>query len=109
MLVWGLIVAIARLVPGETGGPIRFLAMAYSDIFRRLPAIITIYLIGFGSSLAEVPYSADSAPVFAILALTLVYGAYVAEVYGPASRACIGARRRGAFARALPASRPSGM
>ena len=82
VLVWGLIVAIARLVPGEAGGPIRFLAMAYCDVFRGLPAIITIYLIGFGLSLAEVPILSQlPLPVFAILALTLVYGAYVAEVY----------------------------
>src|SRR5262249_20099105 len=45
VLIWGLIVAIARLLPGAPAQPIRFIATAYADIFRGLPAIITIYLV----------------------------------------------------------------
>jgi polar amino acid transport system permease protein len=82
VLVWGLIVAIARLIPGEAGRPIRLIATVYTDMFRGLPAIINIYLIGFGIPLTGLPYLKDLAPEsYAILALTLTYGAYVAEVY----------------------------
>jgi polar amino acid transport system permease protein len=82
VLVWALIVAIARLVPGEPGRPIRMIATAYIDVFRGLPAIISIYLVGFGLPLTGLPIIRDF-PLewYAILALTLTYGAYVAEVY----------------------------
>lgn len=105
VLVWGLVVALARLMPGKAGQPIRALAILYCDIFRGLPAVVTLYLIGFGiptSGLPEmiVPHvvawfvdlssmsvaeqrSLTRIPViwWCILALTLTYGAYVAEVY----------------------------
>ncbi len=82
VLVWALIVAIARLAPGPAGKPIRLIATAYVDIFRSLPAIINIYLIGFGIPLTGLPYvKSFSAETFAIVALTLTSGAYVAEIY----------------------------
>ena len=82
MLIWGLVVAMARLAPGPAGKPIRMIATFYVDIFRSLPAIINIYLIGFGIPLTGLPILKDlSAESFAILALTLTNGAYVAEVY----------------------------
>jgi polar amino acid transport system permease protein len=87
VLVWGLIVAIARLLPGEAGRPIRMLAAFYCDVFRGLPAVVTLYLIGFGLPLSgiipgEIP-GIGKVPLtwYAIIALTLTYGAYVAEVY----------------------------
>ena len=52
VLVWGLIIAVARLAPGRAGAPLRFIATAYVDLFRGLPAIIAIYLVGFGLPLA---------------------------------------------------------
>jgi polar amino acid transport system permease protein len=105
VLIWGLIVALARLVPGPAGQPIRALAILYCDIFRGLPAIVTLYLIGFGIPTSGLPdlivphivglfvdlsqmsvaeaRSATRIPVawWCVLALTLTYGAYVAEVY----------------------------
>ncbi len=82
VLIWGLIVAIARLMPGEAGRPVRLIATIYTDMFRGMPAIINIYLIGFGIPLTGLPYLKDLAPEsYAIIALTLTYGAYVAEVY----------------------------
>jgi polar amino acid transport system permease protein len=82
VLIWGLVVAIARLVPGEPGRPIRMIATAYIDVFRGLPAIISIYLVGFGLPLTGLPVIRDFPLMwYAILALTLTYGAYVAEVY----------------------------
>jgi polar amino acid transport system permease protein len=82
VLIWGLLVALARLAPGAAGRPVRMVATLYIDIFRGLPAIITIYLIGFGIPLSGLPIFKDlSQTSFAILALTLTSGAYVAEIY----------------------------
>lgn len=101
VLVWGLIVAILRLLPGPAGLPIRALAIIYCDVFRGLPAIVTLYLVGFGLPLSGLPamiitpiaalfvddpavaasYARIPLQWYCILALTLTYGAYVAEVY----------------------------
>lgn len=82
ILVWALVVAIARTLPGEAGRPIRTIAIIYGDLFRGLPAIITIYLIGFGLPLTGLPILKDlSSNAYAIIALTLTYGAYTSEVY----------------------------
>jgi len=86
VLVWALLVAVVRLLPGRACAPIRFLAIAYTDVFRGIPAVVAIYLIVFGFALAGVPVfksMSQNGQVFwlAVLALVLVYGAYVAEVY----------------------------
>lgn len=82
ILVWALVIAVARTLPGKAGKPIRVLATLYSDLFRGLPAIITIYLIGFGLPLTGLPIVKDlSSNAYAIIALTLTYGAYTSEVY----------------------------
>ncbi|CAG9243381.1 Amino acid ABC transporter permease [Paraburkholderia unamae] len=82
ILVWALAIAIARTLPGRAGKPIRTLAIAYCDLFRGLPVIINIYLIGFGLPLTDLPVLRDlSSNTYAILALTLTYGAYTAEIY----------------------------
>jgi polar amino acid transport system permease protein len=92
ILIWALVVAIARMIPGRAGQPIRLLATLYTDAFRGLPSIITIYLVGFGLPLTGLTdgFSAflqdkfgidDLTSIWAIIALTLTYGAYVAEVY----------------------------
>lgn len=82
VLAFGLLLAIMRLLPGRSGRPLRWLATLYVDVFRAIPSIIVIYLIGFGLSLAKVPVVRDMSPIWlAILALMLTYSAYVAEVY----------------------------
>jgi polar amino acid transport system permease protein len=82
VLAWGLLVALARLAPGPGGRPIAWLATVYIDAFRAVPAIIVIYLVGFGLPLAGVPVLSSMSPTWAaIFALVLTYGAYVAEVY----------------------------
>jgi polar amino acid transport system permease protein len=82
VLVWAMFVAVARQLPGAAAAPIRWLAIAYIDVFRGLPAIVTIYLVGFGLPLTGLPF-ARSLTLFqlGVIALTLVYGGYVAEVY----------------------------
>ena len=82
VLVWGLVVALLRGLPGAAALPIRWLAVAYIDLFRGLPALITIYLVGFGAPIAHVPWLGhQSLFIRGVVAISLVYGAYVAEVY----------------------------
>ncbi len=82
VLVLGLVLAVMRLLPGRSGRPLRWLATLYVDVFRAIPSIIVLYLVGFGLSLAEVPIVRDFSPIWlAIFALTLTYSGYVAEVY----------------------------
>jgi polar amino acid transport system permease protein len=82
VLIVGLVFAVARMTPGPAGRPIRALAVTYIDVFRGLPAVITIYLVGFGISLTGLPVLKDLSPeTFAIIALTLTSSAYVAEIY----------------------------
>lgn len=82
VLVLALFVAIARFAPGPAGRPIRLLAVAYIDGFRGLPAIITLYLVGFGLPLTGLPWVSNLPLMWlAVIALSLTYGAYNAEVY----------------------------
>jgi polar amino acid transport system permease protein len=86
VLIWGLVLALARIFPGKAGRPVRFLAVAYIDIFRGFPAIITIYLIVLGFQAGDVPpfdqlQGENKLFWLCTTALVLVYGAYVAEVY----------------------------
>ena len=81
ILVFALFIAILRGLPGPVFFPIRMLAIIYTDLFRGVPTILVIYILGFGApalQLTGVPVS----PLFwGIVALVLVYSAYVAEVY----------------------------
>ena len=87
VLVWALIIAVVRQLPGRAFGPIRGLAIIYADVFRGIPTIIVIYLIVFGFPLAGVePFASHMSGETQLFwlgtfSLVLVYGAYVAEVY----------------------------
>jgi polar amino acid transport system permease protein len=81
VLVLGLLLAIMRMLPGRAGAPLRIIALVYCDVFRAIPAIVVILLVVFGTPLAF-PATADW-PVtwLGVVALTMTYSAYVAEVY----------------------------
>ena len=82
VLVWALVVAVMRLLPGPACKPIRFLATVYVDVFRGIPSLLVILVIGFGLAQANVPIVGDFSDIqYAIIALSLTYGAYVSEVY----------------------------
>ena len=82
VMVWALVVALLRLLPGKACRPIRFVAAAYTDIFRSIPAILVILITNFGFQTARLPVLEGFSTIqFGILALVLVYGAYVSEVY----------------------------
>jgi polar amino acid transport system permease protein len=81
VLVVALLVAVLRSLPGPVFFPLRALAVVYTDFFRGVPTILVILVLGFGApglQLSGVPI----APFFwGVVALVLVYSAYVAEVY----------------------------
>jgi polar amino acid transport system permease protein len=81
ILVLGLVLAILRSLPGPVLFPLRAFATVYADIFRALPGILVIYILGFGIpglGIAGVPTEQF---FWAVVALTLIYSAYVSEVY----------------------------
>ena len=81
ILALGLVLAVLRSVPGPVFFPVRALATIYVDVFRALPGLLVVYILGFGIpglGLAGVPVDPF---VYAVLALTLIYSAYVSEVY----------------------------
>jgi polar amino acid transport system permease protein len=81
ILVTALALAILRSLPGPVFFPIRALAIVYTDLFRGIPTILLILMLGVGMpSLGVEGIPID--PVFwATVALVLVYTAYVSEVY----------------------------
>jgi polar amino acid transport system permease protein len=82
ILILALIIAVVRGIPGPVFFPFRMVAIAYTDLFRGIPLILVLYIIGFGVpglGLAGISYLSDV--TYGIIALVLVYSAYVAEVY----------------------------
>ena len=81
ILVFALAVAVLRSLPGPVFFPIRALMTIYVDVFRALPGLLVIFLLGFGIPGLRIPGVPKDAFFWAIVALTLVYTAYVSEVY----------------------------
>ena len=82
VLVFALSVAVVRGLPGRGAKPLRALAILYTDFFRGTPIIIVAFFVGFGLPGLQIGYiSRLSATTYGIITLTLVYTAYVTEVY----------------------------
>jgi polar amino acid transport system permease protein len=81
ILLWGLVLAVLRSMPGPIFFPIRVLATFYVDLFRALPGLLVIYLLGFGVPSLRIEGVPSEPFVWAVVALTLLYSAYVSEVY----------------------------
>jgi polar amino acid transport system permease protein len=81
VLVLGLLVASARTLRGPVFFPVRVLAAAYTDLFRGIPLIILLYLIGFGVPGLRLRGVPNDPVVLGTVALVLTYAAYVAEVF----------------------------
>lgn len=76
-----LVVAIMRSLRGPGFFPIRALAVIYTDLFRGIPLILLILLLGFGLPALDLPGLPRSATFWGLTALTLSYSAYTAEIY----------------------------
>jgi polar amino acid transport system permease protein len=81
VLVVGLVVALVRTSAAAVFFPLRLLAAVFVDVFRGVPVIILVYLVGFGIPALELSGLPSDPVVLGGIALTLSYSAYVAEVY----------------------------
>jgi polar amino acid transport system permease protein len=81
VLVLGLVVALVRTSGAPALFPLRLLAVAYCDVFRGIPVIMLVYLVGFGIPALQLEGLPTDPVVLGGAALALSYGAYVAEVY----------------------------
>jgi polar amino acid transport system permease protein len=81
VLVFAAVIAVLRTLQGPVFFPLRFVAAAYVDIFRGLPLLLVLYLVGLGLPALRLHGAPDSPFVLGIIALTLTYTAYVAEVF----------------------------
>ena len=89
-LVWGLILALLRQLPGKGAAPVRGLAIAYIDILRGIPLLLVVLIISgslpfldFLPEWLRAPDYLGKPDIFwyGVLAIVLTYGAYYAEVY----------------------------
>jgi polar amino acid transport system permease protein len=92
-LLWGLVLAVLRQLPGRAMAPVRGIVIAYIDVFRGIPLLLVLYLVsGFLSAAqaeGQIPeaiglptWFGETSPFwYGVLSLTITYGAYMAEVY----------------------------
>jgi polar amino acid transport system permease protein len=92
-LIWGLILAIMRQLPGKALAPVRWLAIGYIDALRGIPMLLVLLLVSGFLSAAQaegqlpreigIPtWFGQTSPFwYGVISLTLTYGAYMAEVY----------------------------
>ena len=89
-LAWGLVLALIRQLPGKKFTPLRGITIAYIDVFRAVPILIILLLISGGIPYlnflpkdVRIPnwFGQPDPFWYSVLGLTLVYGAYMAEVY----------------------------
>lgn len=79
--VLGLLIALARDAKSPALFPLRIFGAAFTDVFRGVPVILTVYLIGFGIPGLGLPRPWNSPYIWGSLALILTYSAYVAEIF----------------------------
>lgn len=92
-LAWGLVLAFLRQLPGKAAAPIRGLTIGYIDVFRGIPVILIMLLVsgslgafaveGFLPRDLGIPrwFGLPDPFWYGVIALTITYGAYMAEVY----------------------------
>ncbi len=82
VLVLALLIAIVRGLPGRGALPLRALAIAYTDFFRGTPLILVAFVMALGvPSLKIAVISDQSLFTYGVVTLTIIYTAYVTEVY----------------------------
>lgn len=78
--VIALSIALIRTSRSPALAPIRFLATAYVDIFRSIPLILVILLVGFGIPALQLKAITSNVLILGTIAVVITYSAYVAEV-----------------------------
>jgi len=81
ILPFALLIAVLRSLPGPVFFPLRALAIVYADFFRGVPTILVIFILGLGVPGLELSGVPTSVVFWGIVALVLIYSAYVSEVY----------------------------
>ena len=81
ILAFGLVLAVLRSLPGPVFFPVRLLATLYVDLFRALPGVLVIFMLGLGIPALRLQGVPTDEFFWAVVVLTLLYSAYVSEVY----------------------------
>ena len=81
VLPLALLVAIVRGLPGRAAAPLRAAAIGYTDIFRGTPLVLVLFIVLGFATLNYVGLSSETLFTNGLIALVLVYTAYVTEVY----------------------------
>jgi polar amino acid transport system permease protein len=81
ILVLGLAVALIRATRAPGLAPLRWSAMLYVDVFRGVPTLLLVFLVGFGLPALQLQGTPSSPVVLGCFALVLSYTAYVGEVF----------------------------
>lgn len=81
ILVWALVLAALRSLQDPVFFPLRLFAIVYIDLFRGLPSILIVFVLGLGIPALGLPGVTKDVYFWAIVSLILVWSAYVAEVY----------------------------
>jgi polar amino acid transport system permease protein len=82
VLVLALGIAVIRSLSGPVMAPLRIVALIYTDVFRGIPLILVIFIVGLGLPALQLDFiSEQSVFTYGVISLVLVYSAYVTEVY----------------------------
>jgi polar amino acid transport system permease protein len=76
----GLFIALVRTSRSPALTPFRFLATLYVDVFRGIPMLLVILLVGFGIPALQLKGVTNNVLVLGTIAVIITYSAYVAEV-----------------------------
>lgn len=98
VLAMGLIVALVRTSGSPALFPFRMLGIVFVDLFRGIPTILMVYLVGFGVPALALSGLPTDPVILGGIALTLSYSAYVAEVYRAGIRSVHRGQRDAALA-----------
>jgi len=78
--ILGLGLALIRTSRSPALTPFRFLATVYVDVFRGIPMLLVILLVGFGIPALQIPGVTNSVLILGTIAVIITYTAYVTEV-----------------------------
>ncbi|MET7529845.1 amino acid ABC transporter permease [Streptomyces goshikiensis] len=80
ILVLGLLIALVRVTRAPGLQPLRLAATVYVDVFRGVPTLLLVFLVGFGLPALRLQGTPSQPWVLGVIALVLSYAAYVGEV-----------------------------
>jgi polar amino acid transport system permease protein len=98
VLAVGLLIALVRTSRAPALFPLRLLGVVFVDLFRGIPTILLVYLVGFGVPALRLTGLPTDPVVLGGIALGLSYSAYVAEVYRAGIRSVHRGQRDAALA-----------